>query len=377
MVKAPTMRCFGTLATGDTVEAWMLVGSGGMQLEAITYGGIVTKLLLARQKEDWLDLTLGFDQLQLYVDGHPYFGAIIGRVAGRIPRAQFTLDGQIYKLPANESPNHLHGGSQGFDKKLWHATPGLNANGEPSLRLSYTSPNGDQGYPGNVKVAVTYTITHDNTFLFESEASTDRATPFSLTHHSYFNLAGEGSGTIADHTLQVCADRCIGTHTDLTLTDSLAPVDETPNDLRQPTRLGGLLPHLAGGNGALYPVPPPATPGELSCIAELKHPASGRVLTCSTNAAYLQIYPASAFDGSIVGKSGAAYPQYAGICLECEDYPNGANRPDLGNIILRPGQAQLRRTAYAFSTQATNDENARQSTARQFTGGETHKPRRH
>ncbi len=332
------------------MEAWTLTGSSGLTVEAITYGGIVTKLLYPVGNGNWLDLVLGFDELRPYVAGHPYFGAIVGRVAGRISNACFTVDGETFQLAANEAPHHLHGGLSGFDKKIWTASASTLEDGSPTLRLSYCSLHGEESYPGTVRVEVTYTVTNDNAFVIDTYACTDQATPLSLTHHSYFNLAGEGSGSIADHALQVDSDSFIETNEDLSLSDRLQSVERLADDLRQPTALAGKLPRLARGHGALYAVPASGAAGEPVRIAQLTHPASGRTLTCSTTLPYLQLYTASAFDGSITGKSGKAYEKYAGICLECEGYPNGASRPDLGDIVLRPGTPQRHRTIYAFST---------------------------
>jgi aldose 1-epimerase len=331
------------------VEAWTLTGTSGLKLEAITYGCIVTKLLYPDGEGGWLDLVLGFNELQHYLEGHPYFGAIVGRVAGRTSNASFTVDGNTIHLPANEPPHHLHGGVQGFDKKLWTATALTTEEGAPALRLTYCSQHDDEGYPGMVRVSVTYTVTNDNAFVIDTHACTDRATPVSLTHHSYFNLAGEGSGSIAGHTLQVYADEFIETREDLSLADRLQPVDGLADDLRLPTPLTGTLPRLTRDHGALYAVPRLGITGQPVKIVGLTHPASGRTLTCSTTNPYLQLYTASHFDGSIIGKSGRPYEKYAGICLECEGYPNGASRPDLGDTILRPGAPQHHRTIYAFS----------------------------
>jgi len=347
---AINVRTFGRLLDGSPVEAWSLSGAGGLTLEALTYGGIVTKLLVPEKNGNDVDVVLGFSNFESYLQGHPYFGSIVGRVAGRITGANFPLDGRSFQLSPNEPPNHLHGGHRGFDKQLWKATPIIGADGSPSLRLHYRSCDGEEGYPGNVNVSVTYTVTNDNVFLIKTSATTDQATPFSLTHHSYFNLAGEGAGSIEDHTLQVLADEFLGMNADFTLSDHFEPVTGTPNDLRVATPLAARLPQLASGHGALYPVHKPAIAGQPVKIAELTHPASGRVLTCSTTETHLQLYTASEFDGSITGKSGKPYGKYAGVCMECEGYPNGALRPDLGDIILRPDTPQHQTTAYAFSS---------------------------
>jgi aldose 1-epimerase len=347
-------RHFGFLPSGEPVEAWTLTGASGLAVEALTYGGIVTRLLCPRGNGDRLDLVLGFDELQSYLEPHPYFGAIIGRVAGRIPNAHFTVDGETFKLAANEAPHHLHGGVDGFDKKLWTATPAVAEDGSPSLKLNYCSPHGEEGYPGTVRVEVTYTVTGDNAFVIDTYACTDRPTPLSLTHHSYFNLAGEGSGSIAGQTLQIYADEFIETKEDLSVCDRLHSVEGLPDDLRQPTLLAGRLPLLSRDHGALYVVPGSGVAGEPVKIAEMCDPAGGLKLTCWTTNPYLQLYTGSAFDGSIIGKPGTGksrrpYEKYAGLCLECEGYPNGASRPDLGDIVLRPGAPQRHRTIYAFA----------------------------
>jgi aldose 1-epimerase len=350
MNTTPLSRHFGNLPTGEPVEAWTLTGASGLTVEVLTYGGIVTKLLYPLENGDWLDLVLGFRDLEPYLERHPYFGAIVGRVAGRIPNARFTIDGETFHLPANEAPHHLHGGNHGFDRKLWAATAGTITDGSPSLHLTYTSPHREEGYSGTVRVTVTYTVTNDNAFIIDTHACTDRPTPLSLTHHSYFNLAGEGSGSIANHSLLIDSDSFIEVNDDLSPSDRLQSVAGFPDDLHQPTLLAAALPRLTRDHGALYAVPKTGNLGELVKIVELTHPASGRTLTCSTTHPYLQLYTASAFDGSITGKSGRPYQKYAGICLECEGYPNGVNRPDLGDITLRPGAPQHHRTVYAFSS---------------------------
>jgi aldose 1-epimerase len=342
------------LPSGEPVEAWTLTGASGLIVEAITFGGIVTKLLYPQGDGDWLDLVLGFEDLQPYVEGHPYFGAIVGRVAGRLSNSRFDVDGETFQLTANEGPHHLHGGLRGFDKRIWTAAARTLEDGSPSLKLSYCSPAGEEGYPGTVRVEVTYTVARDNTFVIDTYACADRPTPLSLTHHSYFNLAGEGSGSIAGHTLQILSDRFVEANEDLSLSDRLRSVDGLYDDLRQPVALEERLPRLAHGHGALYAVPEARVPGEPVKIAQLTHPESGRVLTCSTTLPYLQLYTASAFDGSITGKSGRRYGQYAGLCLECEGYSNGASRPDMGDILLRPGAPQRHRTLYAFSSPREN-----------------------
>lgn len=352
--RSVSFRDFGVLPTGEAVQAWTLTGRAGIVLEVLTYGGIVAKLMIPDRTTEWLDLVLGFSDLSSYITANACFGAITGRVAGRISNGRFQLDGKTYSLECNNPPNHLHGGTQGFDKRIWTAMPASRHDGAPSLCLSYFSHDGEEGYPGNVEVSVTYTVTDDNWFLIETEATTDKATPFSLTHHSYFNLGGEGSGSIEDHLLQVDSDVLVPSDENLSLLDRRESVDGRPEDLRAPKLLSDLIPLLHLNHGALYEVQRPATAGDMVRVAELTHPASGRMLTCFTNETHLQTYTASAFDGTWIGKSGMPYGKYAGLCLECEGYANGANAPEIGDIILRPGTPLRRRTAYAFSVRPSN-----------------------
>ena len=343
--------------TGSPVEAWTLNGQGGLVLEVITYGGIVTRLLAPDRDGHLTDVVLGFNNLDSYLAGHPYFGAIIGRVAGRITGAAFSIDGTPFDLAKNDPPNHLHGGIEGFDKKVWTAIPVSRPDGAPSLRLIYYSPAGEEGYPGSVNVSVTYTVTNDNTFLIETEAVTDRPTPINLTHHSYFNLAGEAAGCITDHELQVSSDEFVTTDKQMALLGRLESVMGRNNDFRQHRRLSDVLPLIFQNHGDLYLVktsPPEAGLLNMARVAQLVHPNSGRIVDVSTTEAYVQAYFGAALDGSLIGKSDVPYKQHAGICLECHSYPDGVNHPGLGDIIVHPGRPKRQTTAYAFSTLKRN-----------------------
>ena len=343
-------RGFGFLPTGQAVEAWTLHGAGGLECEVITYGGIVTRLSAPDREERMGDVVLGFNTLDSYLAGHPYFGAIAGRVAGRITDARFHLEGKTYELARNDSPNHLHGGIEGFDKKIWAATPEDRPDGAPSLRLAYRSPDAEEGYPGNVDILVIYTVTADNAFLIETEATTDRPTPFSLTHHSYFNLAGEGAGTIEGHELQIKAEYYAPADDRMALLGRRESVIKHGNDFSQPRHLAEAIPRLFQSHGDLYFLPRSDSSDNVPRLAaRLFEPTSGRVLTVSTTEDCLQFYTGVSLDGSLIGKSGRPYGRHAGLCLECEGYPDGANTPELGNIILRPGQLVRHTTIYAFS----------------------------
>ena len=342
---------FGLLPGGQSVEAWTLCGAGGLQLEAITYGAIVTRLFMPDRHGRPTDVVLGFNDLDSYLIAPSYFGAMISRVAGRITGGHFNIDGSGYDLACNDYANHLHGGFRGFDKKVWTATALKNQDGGASLRLTYRSANGEEGYPGTVDVAVTYSVSDDNVFIVETDAETDQPPPFSLTQHFYFNLAGEGAGPITDHELQIHCDEFVFTDERMTLLGRVGPVAGQSNDFRKPRNLGDALPQLFQNHGDLYLMrrrTQDAHGSEALPAARLVHPASGRVLEVSTTETHLQLYAGTGLDGSLTGKSGVPYARHAGGCLECEGYPDRANAPHLGDIILRPGHPRRETTAYAF-----------------------------
>ena len=325
-------------------------GSGGLVAEVITYGAIISRLLVPGRDGRVTDVVLGFDRLESYLADRCYFGVVAGRVAGRTTYARFNLEGKTYELARNDPPNHLHGGMQGLGKRLW-AAEAIREKGKPSaLRLTYKSPDGEDGYPGSVNIAVTYTVTDENVLLIQSEAVTDRSTPLNLTFHSYFNLAGEDSGSIADHELQIHSDQFVLADEHMTLLGTLNAVGDS-NDFQEPRRLGDAIPHLFQNHGDLYRIrraSGDAAGPELVPAARLVHHESGCAMEVLTTANYLQLYTGAALDGSVIGKSGVPYVRHAGVCLECEGYPDGANVPSMGNIILHRGQVQRETTAYAF-----------------------------
>jgi aldose 1-epimerase len=345
-----TVRPYGVLHSGRTVDAWTLTGAGGLTLEFLTYGGIVTRLLAPDRHGKPADVVLGLRSLDEYATRHPFFGAITGRVAGRITGSQFHLDGKRYDLVCNDPPNHLHGGTEGFDRKIWTAVPAYRADDAPSVRLTYRSPDGEEGYPGNLNVAVTYTVTANNTFIIETETSTDKATPVCLTHHSYFNLAGETAGSIDDHVLQIFSDESVLADEKMTLLGKCAPVAGKPNDFNQPRRLGDVIPNLHLHHGDAYHVRRKPGTRDLVTAARVTEPTSGRVMEVRTTEQYLQFYSGVSLNGKFIGKSGKPYGQHAGFCLEAQGYADGANCPELGDIILRPGHDVTHLTHYAFST---------------------------
>jgi aldose 1-epimerase len=342
MPSLPTSRAFGKLSGGEPIEAWTLQGDGGLTLEAITFGAIITLLILP----DGADVVLGFDNLESYVAEHPYFGAMVGRVAGRLTGAAFQLEGRRYQLMANDAGNTLHGGAAGFDKRVWQATPSIRS-GAPSLRFTLTSADRDQGFPGDLNVTVDYTITPDNALLIETSATTNKATPVSLTNHSYFNLAGNGCGeNLLDHELQAHGTSIVPTDESFTLLDRCDPVGHN-SDLRRALRLREAVRGFHAEHGYLYSI---NMGDSVQYIAKLTDPESGRTMTCLTDAPYLQIYTGSHIKGPIYGKGGATYKKFSGICLECQNYPNAANAPHMdARGILFPGRTQRNTTIYKFS----------------------------
>jgi aldose 1-epimerase len=338
-------REFGNLPTGETVLQYTLANGSGLALKLITYGGIINELHVPDRHGHTADVVLGFSNLAGYLRPHPFFGAITGRVAGRIGRGKFILDERSYQLAVNDPPNHLHGGKIGFDKRLWQGQPVTTQEGFEGVKLSYRSPDGEEGYPGNVDVAVTYSLTDKNEVVIHYEAVTDKATPLSLTNHSYFNLTGEG--TIENHLLQISSSEVALTDQQMTLLGVRSPVAGKANDFNHPKRLGEAIPGLLNSHGDNYLLSH-SSPGSLESVASLEDPVSGRVMDVLTTENCLQLYTAASLNGSLSGKSGRPYPKFGALCLECQGYPDGVNHPELGDIILRPGHVYCQTTIYRF-----------------------------
>ena len=335
---------FGHLPNGELVEKYDLTNRAGMKVSVITYGGIIQSLRLPDRAGMMADVVLGFDDLDSYVKGHPYFGCITGRVAGRISGGKFRIDGRDYLLAINNGPNHLHGGLTGLDKRLWKAETLPDG-----VSLRYRSTDGEEGYPGNLDIAVTYRLTDSNELIIESDVVSDQVTPVNLTNHTYFNLAGEGAGSIEDHVLQIFADEFVPADNDLTLSGRRESVAGQANDLREPRRLGDVMSELHLHHGDNYLLRPPGDKG-LAMVACVRDPASGRQLEILTNDTNLQFYTGFFLDGTLTGKSGKPYDPHAGLCLECQGYPDGVAHPELGDILVLPGHPQRRMTIYNFTT---------------------------
>jgi aldose 1-epimerase len=338
---------FGKTEDGTAVELYTLTNNRGSVAKITTYGGIVTHLVVPDRNGKPGDVVLGFDTLEPYLKGHPYFGAITGRVANRVAKGKFTLDGKAYTLATNNGPNSLHGGVKGFDKRVWKATA-KRSNVGPALALTYRSPDGEEGYPGNLDVTVTYTLTHGDVLRIEYSAKTDKATPVNLTNHSYFNLAG--GGAITGHELTLAAKNYTPVDDTLIPTGQIAPVAGTPLDFTTPTLIGSRISQVGGdpkGYDHNYVLDGKA--GTLRFGARAYEPISGRVLEMYTTEPGVQLYTGNFLDGTLTGKGGTVYKQHTGFCLEAQHYPDSPNQPKFPSVILKPGDTYKQTTEYRFS----------------------------
>lgn len=346
---AITVTPFGNV--DDTpVQLYTLTNKNGLVAKITNYGAIVTEVHVPDRNGALADVVLGFDNLDAYVKGHPYFGAIVGRVANRIRNAEFTLEGKHYTLAANDKPHHLHGGRKGWDKVVWSAMPIDTADGA-ALELTYVSKDGEEGYPGTVRAKTVYTLTNDNQLKVDMEATTDKTTLVNMAHHSYWNLGGHNSGTILDHELTLYADQYTP-GTPMVPDGRIQPVKGTPFDFTSAKAIGKELKHTGGTPiGYDHNFVVNGAPNQFRQVARLKDPKSGRVMTVSADQPGVQFYTGNFLDGSAKGK-GATYVQYAALCLETQKYPNAINVPDWQDqVILRPGQMYRHVMVHTFSAE--------------------------
>jgi aldose 1-epimerase len=309
------------------------------------YGAILTELHVPDRLGRLADIVHGFDNLPQYLKGHPYFGATVGRVANRIAKGQFTLDGQTYQLAANNAPNHLHGGLKGFDKQLWQAEPQPGA----AVKFNYTSPDGEEGYPGTLHTAVLVTLTDANELRLDYTATTDKATPVNLTNHSYFNLAG--SGDVLNHELMLAADYYTPPNATLIPTGEIAPVNGTPLDFTRPQKMGARFSEIRSEPvGYDHNFVLRGAGRGLTLAARVAEPQSGRVLELHTTTPGVQFYTANFLNASLTGKGGAVYRQHSAFCLETQHFPDSINHPNFPSTILRPGQTYRQTAVYKFLT---------------------------
>ena len=345
-------RPFGRTPDGTAVDLFTLRNANGVEAGICNYGGLVIFLKVPDRHGRLGDVTLGYDKLEDYLKDSPHFGALIGRYGNRIAKGKFTLNGQEYTLAVNNGPNALHGGLKGFDKVVWQPTIRATREG-PELELNYVSRDGEEGYPGTLRVTTIYSLTPDNALKIQYRATTDKDTVVNLTHHSYFNLAGQGD--ILNHQVMLPADTFTPVDRTLIPTGELRPVAGTPFDFRTPTAIGARIGQddeqlkFGGGYDHNWVINKPL--GQLGLMARVYDPASGRVMEVLSTEPGLQFYSGNFLDGKNIGKGGWAYKFRNGFCMEPQHYPNSPNQPNFPSVVLKPGQVYHNTILYRFSVQ--------------------------
>ena len=342
-------KAFGQTPDSRAVDEFVLTNANGLKAKVITYGAILTELDVPDRDGKLGDVVLGYDDLKGYLAGHPYFGATVGRVANRIAKGKFTLDGKEYTLAVNNGPNTLHGGKKGFDKVVWKAEPVAAADGA-AVKFTYRSPDGEEGYPGNLTTSVTYTLTDQNELRLDYTATTDKPTPVNLTNHTYFNLAEPASGDILGHELMLAADQYTPVDSTLIPTGEIKPVKGTPLDFTTPTPIGARIAQLKGEPGGYDHNFVVRGGGQSPALAaRVREPNTGRVMEMFTTEPGVQFYTGNFLDGSIKGKGGVVYKKHQGFCLEAQHFPDSVNHANFPSMILRPGKTYTQTTVYRFS----------------------------
>lgn len=341
---------FGTTKEGKKITLYTLTNSHHMEVRAMNYGAIIVSLRVPDRKGQVADIVLGHDTLEGYFDNSPHLGGLVGRYANRIANGSFTLDGVKYSLPKNNGPNTLHGGIKGFDQAVWQGTP---LKGKTGVAFSYLSKDGEEGFPGNLKVRVTYSLTEANELVIHYEATTDKPTVLNLSQHSYFNLAGEGTGDILNHEVMINADRFTPVDSTMIPTGELRPVKGTPLDFTAQTKVGARIDdnyeQLVLGKGYDHTFVLNGKAEGLVLAVRAYEPTSGRVMEISTDQPGVQFYTGNFLDGTVTGKQGHVYKQRYGLCFETQHFPDSPNHPEFPSTVLRPGQRFHSRTTLKFS----------------------------
>lgn len=338
---------------GKNVDIFTLANRNGVEMKVTNYGCIVTSLKVPGKFEKADDVVLGFNDLQSYLKKNPYFGAIIGRYGNRIANSRFSLNGKEYILAKNDGSNNLHGGIKGFDKVIWDAAE-IKDDESVGIEFKYLSKDGEEGFPGNLSVIVTYTINDNNEFKIDYKAKTDAVTVCNLTHHTYFNLSGEGSGSILDHQVMIKSSRITPIDTTLIPTGELADVAGTPFDFRESTVIGkrinedNLQLKYGGGYDHNWILNRTGNSKDLILAASVYDPKSGRKMDVLTTEPGIQMYTGNFLDGTLIGKSGKKYKKRSGFCLETQHYPDSPNKTDFPTTTLEPGQMYFTTTIYKF-----------------------------
>ncbi len=338
---------FGTLDDGTKVEMFVLKNAHGATAKVLTYGATLTELWMPDRSGKMGDVVLGFDSLQGYLGNHPWFGATVGRVANRIAKGKFTLDGKEYSLEINNPPNNLHSGSHDLSRVVWKAEP-LHSPDAEGVRFLYVSPDGDEGFPGNLSVTVTYRLTNSNELKLEYTAATDKATPVNLTNHSYFNLGGAGNDILGE-VLYLAAETYTPVDDTLIPTGEVKSVKGTPMDFTRPTAIGAHIAEMKGEPGGYDHNFVMGEPGKFKLAARVYDPLSGRQMEVWTTEPGVQFYSGNFLDGSIRGKHGVIYGKHSALCLETQHYPDSVNRSNFPSVILHPGETYRTETTYSFS----------------------------
>lgn len=346
---------WGKTPEGESVDIYTLKNRNGMEAKITNYGGIVVSLTAPDRNRKYTDVVLGFNDLDTYLKGHPYFGAIIGRYGNRIAKGRFKLNGVEYKLAVNNGENHLHGGIKGFDKVVWTSTISASRLG-PQLSLTYLSKDGEEGYPGNLKSTVVYTLTQRNELRIDYTVTTDKDTVANLTHHSYFNLAGEGNGDILNHQVTINANKFTPTDAGSIPTGELRDVAGTPFSFLKSTAVGARIndsdEQIKLGNGYDHNWVVNGAAGTLRMAASVYESTSGRVMDVWTTEPGIQFYTGNFLDGTLTGKSGKVYPRRSGLCLETQHYPDSPNEPKFPTTTLKKGATYKSTTVYRFSAKS-------------------------
>jgi len=344
-LKLSIMKANFGISDNKDVFLYTLTNSNGIIVKITNYGGIITSIKMKDKMGKFGDIVLGYDSLKQYVKNNPYFGAIVGRYANRIAKGQFTLDGKTYKLAVNNGKNHLHGGIKGFDKVVWDALE-VHDSSQVGLVLTYLSKDGEEGYPGNLSVKVTYTLNNKDELKTLIEAETDKSTPVNLCNHTYFNLS-EADTNVLGHILSLIADRFTDVDNDLIPTGDLPSVSTTAMDFKVATSIGSRIDRVKGGYDHNYVLQ--KKPGELGLAATLFDPRTGREVKIFTTQPGIQFYSGNFLDGTITGKSDKVYKKHYGLCLETQHFPDSPNHPEFPNTILKPGEKYSEETVYQFS----------------------------
>ena len=336
---------FGQTSDGRQIDLFTLTNTSGLRAKIMSYGAILVSMEVPDRDGNLDDITLGFDALDGYLAGHPYFGATVGRYANRIGKAKFVLDGVEYELAANNDENHLHGGVKGFDKVVWKLEDLRSDSNEAVVKLSYISEDGEEGYPGNLACSVIYTLTKDNELKFSYEAQTDKTTVINLTNHSYWNLAG--GGDILGHELTLNADKYTVVDAGLIPTGENRSVKGTPMDFTLPMSIGSRIGQVEGGYDHNYVL---NSSGLMALAATVYEPTSGRVMEIYTSEPGIQLYTGNFLDGSLTGKATKVYNKHYGFCLETQHFPDSPNKTEFPSVVLLPGLKYSTETVHKFYT---------------------------